>query len=722
MLSEFAQLQNYYYLCGSKGCLRAFQIKNRHIGAKRCAANKILTFKSLFIMKHKILFAVMLLIASVISSTTHAQQITPEISIEMEPDRYVIHFVLPPYWIENEDGNDYEDGNQEGGIDDDCGVFSEIVMDGDIAYDLTDIPGYPELPFFSINLLLPGCASSINAHVESSVIEPDYLPYNISPARRGSWIDENGIETELDSECYNAEYYFYGFTNEYPFGFYRDFYQISNVYSFMGYKGITLSVFPFSYYPELGYMDVLREGTIVIELDCGDLLSTIDEVRAANDFNSMAAQLYYDTFNETEVYNVGFNGDYLIVAAHREMEESLMPYVHYKRLQNYNTEIIYLDELGGLGNANMIEYLIYNNNILPCPNFVLLVGSLNDIPPHSGLDNPDIPYTDDYYHSLLGRWVIGEAWDEYGPYADLRDIVEKTINTETDYISSPSTAALFSGIDSKKRISKKFYRNMKYVAQKSFDLMGIPYTLYDGRNYTPNQAYVCMESAIQNHVRFFVYNGHGYSGGTASGIGKPYELMPGNIWMLENSSPTPMGFGFSCSLNTYNTDNNFGAKWVANETGGVTFYGATTPSYQSSDHYFARKIFKYLRKITNSIDNFPISVWLRMAETSYYWSLPNWYREIQIEKYNLIGDPTLAVYGMDAAGSYAPFHIKKKDNTNGLMSDSIIKSVEIYDIKGHQVAVGKDSQSTRTISLPSGVYVVRTIYRDGSISTNKIIK
>jgi hypothetical protein len=60
-------------------------------------------------MKHKILFAVMLLITCVISSTTHAQQITPEISIEIEPDRYVIHFVLPPYWIENEDGNDYED-------------------------------------------------------------------------------------------------------------------------------------------------------------------------------------------------------------------------------------------------------------------------------------------------------------------------------------------------------------------------------------------------------------------------------------------------------------------------------------------------------------------------------------------------------------------------------------------------------------------------------------
>ena len=684
------------------------------------------------IMNKKQLLLTFLLIIGMLSRSNGvlAQvqvQMTPECYAEIESGRYIIHFTLPHYWLENEDGNDYENGNGiEAGEDDDCGIFSEIVMNDDVDYDVTDEPGYPELPFFSLNLLLPECASSVNVYMESSVTDMDYPPYYISPATKGSIVNENGAYTELDEECYNSEYYTYGHTSDYPNGFYQNFYSVSGVYTAFNSQGVTFSIYPFSYYPEQGYMEVLQEAVFVVEFDCGDLITTINNANTTLDIQNVASLLYFDTYNDTEiVHNTGVNGTYLIVAAHRDMEESLAPYVLYKQSQNYNTEVIYLDEEGALGNPQQIKDLIYQNNVLPNPDYVLLVGDLNDIPPCHGANDADYPYSDDCYHLLLGRWIIGESWDYYGQYADLRRIVDKTILTETGYTNAYSTASLFSGTDTKKRVSKKFYKSIKKVAKTSFYWMGVPYTLYDGRNYASSQqAQFYMENAVQSHTRFFIYRGHGYDGNGFSGIANPYQIYATMINSFNNDTPEPMGFGFACSLNTYTNDYNFGSRWVAKEQGGVTFYAATTVSYRSANNCLAKKMFNRLRKTTNRIHNFPISLWLRLGEMNYYFAFPVSNRLKQINKYSLIGDPTLSVYGMDYSGSYAPFHAPYKGSIETEVTDDniFVKEIEIYDINGKKITTANNSMVIESLPLLSGVYIVKTIFSDNTFETNKIIK
>ena len=678
-------------------------------------------------MKHKILLLILLGLSSILSLQAQ-YQLTPECYVDIEPNRYVIHFTLPEYWIEEDDGNDYEEGNGESEEDDDCGIFSEIVMGDEVEYDVTDEAGYPELPFFSLNLLLPECVSNVIVYTESSIIEQDYPSYYIAPATKGSWVNEDGVYTELDDECFNSEYYDYGYTADYPNGFYRNFYATSNIYTLFNSKGVTFSIHPFAYYPEQGYMDVLREAIFIIEFDCGDLISTIDEVQSNTEYNALVTQLYFDTFNEMDVTNnTGNNGRYLIVAAHRDMETSLMPYVYYKQSQNYETEVIYLDDYGCAGNAERIKQLIYCNDVLPEPDFVLLVGNLDDIPPCSGVDDADNPYTDDCYHFLLGRWIIGETQDELGEYADLRTIINKTIQTETKYVNTYSIAALFSGTDTKKRVSKKFYRNIKRVANKSFAPMGIPYTLYDGRNYSQTQAQTYMINELQSNPRFFVYRGHGYQNVYSSGIASPYWFGSQDVSMFGNDTPSPIGFGFACSLNTYNTDYNFGARWTASDNGGGSaFYGATTPSYRSSNNYLAKQIFKTLRKTINKIENFPLSIWLKLGELNYFLSLPTWQRGIQIDKYTLVGDPTLAVYGMDTGGTFAPFHTPKRETFENMSSnridESLIISIDIFDINGIKITSIKNISNIDILSFQSGVYIVKTAYANGTFSINKIIK
>lgn len=575
------------------------------------------------------------------SFSLQAQQLTPECYVDIEPNRYVIYFRLPPFELHEDNGDDYEEGNDEG-ADDDCGLFTEIIMGEDVDYDVTDVPGYPALPFFSLNLLLPECVSEVTVSMEPSVIDmvtPDYL---ITPVINESWEYINEELIYSNEDCYNYEYYNNGYTYDppeecYPNGFYRDFYSTSYVYTTFGTKGITFSIFPFSYYPHQGYMDILQEAVFVIEFECGDLLSTIEEVQTASSYSNYAAQFYYDTFNEMGVTNnVENNGNYLIVAAHRDMENDLSPYVEYRRAQNYNTEVVYLDNYGAVGNRAKIQNIIRNNDVLLNPDFVLLVGNFSEIPPSAGFDNANDPYRDYGYHQCTGRWITKDYFSQIGGYPDLRNIINKTLQTEIGYTYSYPTAALFSGTDNKKRISRSFYRNIKRVAAKSFSPMGIPYILYDGRNISQNQAQLCMTNALLSSPRFFIYRGHGYGNSYDAGIASPYNISSSNLDNIGNGSS--IGFGIACSMNTYKTNDNFGAKWIASETGGgAAFYGATTPSYHYSNNYFAKWIFKTLKKMSAKQENFPLILWLRISELSYYHALRTNYRGIEIDKYTLIG-------------------------------------------------------------------------------------
>lgn len=683
------------------------------------------------IMKKKQLLLLLLIGLLYAEGQGFAQtQITPECSVTMEADRYIIHFTLPDYTFENEDGNDYEDGNGDGGVADSCGIFSEIVFNSMSENDVLDLPGYPALPFYSLDLLIPNCTEIINVEMSSAVTDYDYPPYFIVPAHMGNTVNIDETYTELDGECYNTQYYSNGYSCDYPSGFYTNFYSISNTYNISGYKGVTFSIFPFSYHPEQGYMEVLREVDFILELDCGDLTGTIDEIREEPTLDAFYTQLYFDTFEGmTIANNIETNGNYLIIASHREMEESLMPYVYYKLSQNYNTEVIYLDEEDGLGNSYWIRNLIYGNGFFPFPDFVLLVGSLNDIPPYSGTGTTANPFSDDGYHPRVGRWIVKKQNDIYGYYPDLDNIINKTIYTEHGYLNTYSTAALFSGKDKWKRRSKFFFNDLKIIANNSFNEMGIPVTLHNGRTIADSTAQTYMKNAIQNHPRFFIYSGHGFSP-DPSGIASPYKIRAyangtNQISSLENYSPHPMGFGFACSLNTFTTDNNFGAKWVAtSNAGGVTFYGSTTTTYNYPDRYLAKKIFNQLYKMTSKLDNFPISLWLRVSEDKYYHSLQVVWRGRQIAKYNLIGDPTLAVYGMDYSGIYAPFHAPKIGNITceGTQNDQSVIQIVIYDINGHRIKNIDPSASIESLPLPCGVYLIKTIFSDYTFETNKIIK
>lgn len=690
-----------------------------------------------FVMKNKLLFTAILLIACVISLTTHAQQVTPEISIEMEPNRYIIHFVLPPYWFEEDDGHDNENGIDYG-EDVGCDVFTKIKLDAE--HDVTDVPGYPELPFFSLDLLLPFDAHDLVVSHFDGQFHDEYVDHYVRPALKGTTINFSNntlhyIVNDEDPCLLDSYYYTNGATDVYPNGFYRDFYTISNIRHYLYSTGFTLSIFPFSYYPEQGYIQVLTEGTIIVDFSGDDVNRTMDDYVVSTEYSSMAVAMMYDNFNELIIDPNHYDGPkYLIIAAHRDMEYILSEYVSYKQGQNYNVGVVYLDEESRGNNNIAIRNIIEDNATLTNPDFVLLVGSLGDIPPYQGLNHPDNPYTDDDYHPFLGRWIVtGEA----GYYPELERIIQKTISSEQAFARAqrPSSAVLFSGRDASNcTASRVFYNRIKRIDNVSFDRMGIPSTLYDGR-YS-NVTFNSMCQSLGSHPSFFIYSGHGTSILNSnqtfivgSAIDAPYLLCPSNLMVsrnnvyfdhissLQNTSPFPMGFGFACSLNTYETNNNFAARWISEPYGGATFYGATTVSYRGSNNYLSKIMFRTLRKTKEQCGNFALATWLRTGEQKYYNALRNGSRWTQIQKYNLMGDPTFHVFGRESDGTIAPFHVLQK--RTDIDSDSEIESVEVYNIYGQLVQSCKSLDFI--IDKNNSLYIYKVTYTNGLTKTYKVL-
>lgn len=67
--------------------------------------------------------------------------------------------------------------------------------------------------------------------------------------------------------------------------------------------------------------------------------------------------------------------------------------------------------------------------------------------------------------------------------------------------------------------------------------------------------------------------------------------------------------------------------------------------------------------------------------------------------------------------------IQNEHNTQEeLPESSSIHSVEVYDIKGQLIAKVNNTQSVDMLPIKNGVYIIKTIYKDGTTNTNKIIK
>ncbi|HCS88207.1 MAG TPA: hypothetical protein DIW30_07425, partial [Bacteroidales bacterium] len=191
---------------------------------------------------------------------------------------------MPEYRIMREDSLDPFEERRFGPWvsmkEEDCPVFDIIDVNADCDY--TDVASYPELPFFSIDLLIPYNARNVSVRFLPDDIEEVFFNHYVQPAI-----------SELDSEedCFSSQYYAKGYDSIYPNGFYKNYYELSDVYTLDAWRGVTLSIFPFAYYPHVGTAKVLKTGRFIIEFDGGSLRDEISNVLQHSDLTATMAKL-----------------------------------------------------------------------------------------------------------------------------------------------------------------------------------------------------------------------------------------------------------------------------------------------------------------------------------------------------------------------------------------------------------------------------------------------
>lgn len=636
------------------------------------------------------------------------EQITPECSIETYSDRYLVYFELPEY-----EESDYYDSI--------CENYASVIdMDADCDY--TDLPGYPQLPFFSINLSLPNNTTHLQltkTMLRTDTITPKYI---LAPAPIDSLALEEKEIWSIKDSCYRQHYYSWGKDANFPNGFHQGYATISNIYSRLGVSGVTLSIYPFSYHPDSGYVSVLKKGWFVIsDEQKNDFLIARKNLEDAKDIKTSIMKLFFDNHHRHDscIYDVtnDSRGDFLIVAAERSMASHLAKFIKHKNSLNYNTKAIYLDELKCQGNSSMIKYYINNNDSLPNPDYVLLVGTLEDIPAYSGTADHHNPYSDDGYHPFIGRWILEKA--EYLYKID--SIADRTIISERNYKDYDFSVESFSGVDRKhKSVSKTFYKSISTYKSKYTDALGISNTLHDGRDIDSTKSHDSIKAALQKHPRIFLYRGHG---GLHSFYNSPYMELPYKFfafsWLDNITSPYCIGIGLACELNSYYYETNVGTNLLTNHHPAcVNYYSATTLSNRTANNVLGKRIFSQLNTLYDQLDNFPTSVWFKLAEWEYYYACKSNVRNWEVLKYNLMGDPTLLVGALKAEQKQkisAPYSQER-------VGESEVIRYEIFDSIGNLIDSGSGNADLFFGKIKTiGVYIVREIRQDGTINTYKIL-
>ena len=724
-------------------------------------------------------------------------KIGKSITITIHTNSYVIDYVTPKYRIKDDivkrsdltmpvntasarvlslnTGGDY--------------LFSHLEFDDD--YLKLDSVGYPEFPYKQLELLMPPCFANVDVKVSNVVtrkilFDKKYMPsLFISPSENIYSLQLSPFYTESMPTATNGII----FGNENLIAEQSDnvslptkdahscWYKVTEPYGFVGTKGISLSIYPLNYNPMEIYSDILEKATFTvtfsrINFECSrihvkELKELIMEYLQGNHYQGIMD--YYDSFRGLN-YKIKSpdKGNYMIITLSK-YKEALKEFITYKKSIGYNVTVWGFAETVGISkNREQLRAFIRGLYLQPqySPRFLLLVGNPQELTYSAGspLDTDDPP-TDLYYscmeystiseerkHNLnpdiyVGRWnVNGEE--------EVKNIAKKTIKTESAlYNTSNYTreVIMFSGTGSCME-NNWFWGDIKLIREK-IDKVWLPTVMYDGRESNKNDMISELTTVIDNKNPFmFIYSGHG---GNKS-LGDPYNLyywdMNANKGLVQNSwlRCQPFGFAMACSTNDYSEIDNFAKGFTsASMNGGVTFFGSTVSTYPLPDRISFLSIFGKLRTKTN----YHIADLTSWGMGSYYSGLKICARRRQVEKYNLIGDPSLRIYGVSITdgnvGSYTPPYkyntpkqevadkyggevtakmitisptIAKDIITVSATSDIRIRSITIKDLMGRDIKYVETGVNNVNISdIQNGIYFVTILYDNNQMYIEKVI-
>lgn len=525
-------------------------------------------------------------------------------------------------------------------------VFSWINVD-DEEFGIVDSAGMPCLPQITFNINLPENAVDIALILVDSTEDYVHLNKQIVPY-------QNDFSAE-DTHSF------------FPFTYNQTFYNsntsfihqsaiMSTPYKVRDKLGISITIFPYEYTPYSNELRVLNKLKLIVKYN---LNGTVNGVPASSVFED-----YYLSFfkNYSPVTSNLEPPRYLIVTPECFYND-VQPFADYKESIGYEVDVIPIEPEDM--SSDFVKSIIYTRyqSVKYRPDYVLLIGDSIQLPPADGNpsyhneNNPitDLPYvllegSDLEADAFIGRWPVRNA-------SELHNIIRKTIYMEMNMQQLDKRALFVSGDhDCWLGLVVSFMRwtfetAQEYAIEETFEPEG----------YTCEMLYQPYLQTVRSWMTWnplvFSYSGHG----------KPQSMGPLSLYDSDNSrifintlsgfqnETFPMVFSFACRTGNYAYENNnydnIGESWIRNSKGGVTFLGSSTETDNISDIVLEKKIFgeAFFDANKRSLGKVIELGKRRFREHSFYTS---WYAEQYSESYNLMGDPSFLICGLNCPPQY----------------------------------------------------------------------
>ena len=501
-------------------------------------------------------------------------------------------------------------------------VFSCIHVD-DSSFGIIDSVGLPILPQLSINLHLPKNAYGISVSVQPTNMQTLNLSHPFLPKQEDITQNTTAFSFAMDTVYYSSNVPLVNTTV-----------LISEEFIMFGEKGVSLSIFPFEYFPQNNVLSILLSAVITItySLDSENRYSSRRAISFVEDY------LEHAFVNYSSSNIVSNDANYLIITA-PDFETGIAYFANYKRNLGYNVTIVTTNTIGTDASEikSYIEELYGNTNTRPV--FVLLVGDTNFIPASAGTSNSiDDPVTDLEYTLLEGNDYKADVFLGRFPVSstqELFNIINKTVFMETNLSLMPNKAAFVAGEEDNSWMQNYFEKGHNYVVDNTFQPNGFLCT----KLFQPQENQVLQE--LSNNPLYLLYSGHGDFNKWAIGT---FDFLSGSI-IEANNTVFPFTFAFACKTGLFSASNSICNSWVsARDKGSVTYFGSSVNTYCHSDYIIEKKIFN-----SDFSQNASISSIINNGMNAYrlyFWGWFNRKRVIRyLKSYNLLGDPSLIAGG-----------------------------------------------------------------------------
>ncbi len=585
---------------------------------------------------------------------TSASNLPEGVTITKSGYDYVINFNLPQYRYKTISAKGDE--------------YLKIMIDD---YGTTSEAGLPELPQISFNFEIPSSGQSPQVEILNTDKSTETVPVQIFPLQ-APWPKNLPLSERPFTK--NNEYYS---SNGNPLPFVK----ISDSFIISGTKGIMVTIFPFSYNPLEKKLTVIREGSFRIKLS-GNINYSTGHSKKYNDYlNTMFV-------NFQKGIDVG-TSNYLIITA-PQFESALQPFVDHKISCGFNVDIFTTAETGTTNTD--IKAFIQNryDDINTRPEFILLIGDVNDIPIWT-TSEPDNPITDLLYATLDGTDLYADA--SIGRFSvtnttQLNNAINKTIYMENN-IAVLDKQNVFMASNDNYTISEGTHN---YVIDTYFDPAG--YTNLKLYSHTYNATTQQLIDALNSNKLFAIYSGHGST--TSWADGPPLDESQVNA--LTNTV-YPYVYSFACLTGEFDYGECFGETWLRTAHGGASYYGSSVTSYWDEDDILERRIFKAmfedgLTKVTPMFDKGKAYL------ADYYGGFTPTVKRY-FEMYNLMGDPSLETLRQIPPDSTAPepvTDLATVDPTSNSVTlnwtapyDSTFGGVTTYDVRYSTQMINNDN-------------------------------